>query len=254
MKTKEIARQQPTDMVQRTMEILSEAVLRGDIKVDVIERLVAMQGDMLDRHAKQEFAAAFARFKENVPVIVKDAKIEVKGTLRSRYAKLDQVAEKVIPCLLAEGITHRWKTRTGDDGRIFVRCYLRHTLGYEEEGSTLSFGADNSGSMNGLQGLGSTVSYLERYTFIASCGIVIKDWDNDANALESLSDDERELVLGISRAESQEELKVAYKNAGPKALSSTGPNRMTLVKLVLQARDAKSVEFSAKEATSAEVS
>jgi hypothetical protein len=221
------------------MQILADAVMRKDVPVDVIERLAKLQGEMMDRDAKMAFAEAFARFKANVPTIVKESAIEVKGTIRSRYAKLDAVAEKVIPALLAESITHRWKTQMADGGRISVTCYLRHVLGYEEEGSTLAFAPDSSGSMNPLQGLGSTTSYLERYTFVASCGIVIKDWDNDGNV--NLSDDQQILLNDIKTASNPAELTSAYKEATKHAL---GAADKTLIGLIMDAKNARVKELS----------
>ena len=204
---KEIAVAQPT-----VMEILSQAVLSGSVNVEVIERLARLQGEMMDRTAKTAYAEAFAKFKAEVPAIVKDAEIKVKDVIRSRYAKLDQVAEKVIPALLAVGITNRWKTSTGPDGRITVTCYLRHVLGHEEEGASMTSSPDTSGSMNSLQGQGSTVSYLERYTFVASCGIVIKDQDDDGNRSVPQSDVDK-MLEAIAEAKDLKELSAAYASA-----------------------------------------
>jgi hypothetical protein len=172
-----ISTSQPT-----VMQILASAVLKEGLDVGVVERLTALHLQLMDRDARIEFAESFARFKAKIPVIVRDAKIVVKDEIRSKYAKLDQIAEKVFPALLDEGITHRWKCHTAEDGRTFVTCFLRKGA-YEEEGATLAAAADMSGSKNAIQGQGSTVSYLERYTFVASCGIVIQDQDDDGSGL-----------------------------------------------------------------------
>lgn len=232
-------------VVQReptVMEILSSAVLNGNVSVDVIERLARLQGEMMDRDAKRIFAESFAEFKAGVPAIVKDSAIEVKGTIRSRYAKLDQIAEKIIPALLAVKITHRWKTRTAEDGKIFVRCYLRHVLGHEEEGAELASLPDSSGSMNALQGQGSTVSYLERYTFIASCGIVVKDQDNDGNGSAGLSDAIKISVNAISDCDTLESLKEKYRKEYKAAVDA---NDSTAVKAFMDAYNARKKELGA---------
>jgi hypothetical protein len=148
----------------------------------VIAKLKAMQDEERDYQARAAFTEAFFEFKLNAPKIVKTASIVVKGETRGRYAPLDEICEKLIPSLLRVGITHRWKTSTQENGKTTVTCFLRHRTGYEEEGSSMTASPDQTGSKNGIQADGSTVSYLERYTLVTSCGIAIKNQDLDGNA------------------------------------------------------------------------
>lgn len=159
------------------MDLLQLAINREG-SIDVIERLAKLQMEMMDRDAKVAFTQAFEEFRRNVPPIVKDSAIIVNQQERGKYAKLDKICGVLNPALLQVGITTRWKTRMADNGNVLVTCFLRHRLGHEEEGSTLGAAPDNSGSKNAVQACGSTVSYLERYTLVASCGIAIKDQDN----------------------------------------------------------------------------
>ena len=137
------------------MDLLQLAIEREG-SIDVIERLARLQIEMADRDAKLAFVQAFEQFKENAPTIVKDSKILVKEEIRGMYAKLDKICDALVPALLKVGITHRWKARTSEDGRmIFVTCYLRHRAGYEEEGATLGGPPDTSGSKNASAASGS---------------------------------------------------------------------------------------------------
>ena len=165
------------------MDLLQTAIEREG-SIDVIERLARLQMEMMDKEAKNAYVEAFEKFKANVPAIFKDSAIMVNGVERGKYAKLDKICNILIPALLKVGITHRWKTRTSEDGKmIFVTCYLRHRAGYEEEGSTLGGAPDTSGSKNPTQATGSTTAYLQRYTLVGSCGLAIKDQDSiDSNA------------------------------------------------------------------------
>jgi hypothetical protein len=84
-------------------------------------------------------------------------------------------------------ITHRWKSTDLPGGYTRVTCFLRHRLGHEEEGASLAGPADQSGGKNPIQGVGSSTAYLERYTFLATCGLVPTGMDKDGNADEQES-------------------------------------------------------------------
>jgi hypothetical protein len=159
------------------MALLQLAIEREG-SIDVIERLAKLQTDMLDREARLAYIQAFEDFKRNAPTIVKDSEIVIKGQVMGKFAKLDQICDKLIPALLDVGITHRWKTTEGEGGRIVCTCYLRHRLGHEEQGATFGAAPETSGFKNNVQAVGSTGSYLERYTLVASCGIAIKGLDS----------------------------------------------------------------------------
>jgi hypothetical protein len=64
---------------------------------------------------------------------------------------------------------------------IRVTCVLQHVLGHGER-VTLQAAPDQSGNKNHIQAVGSTVTYLERYTLLASTGLAAKDQDDDAEA------------------------------------------------------------------------
>jgi enoyl-[acyl-carrier-protein] reductase (NADH) len=62
---------------------------------------------------------------------------------------------------------------------------ITHEQGHSET-TSLSAGADDSGKKNNIQAIASTVSYLERYTFLAATGLTAKDMDDDAVSAEPL--------------------------------------------------------------------
>lgn len=160
---------------------LLQLALQKESNVDVIAKIKAMQDEEREYISRIAYSEAFFEFKQNAPVILKTAEILVKGETRGMYAPLDEICDKLIPALIKVGITHRWKTHTEDNGRTTVTCYLRHRQGYEEEGSSMTAAPDTSGSKNSIQADGSTMSYLQRYTLVTSCGIAIKGKDNDGN-------------------------------------------------------------------------
>jgi hypothetical protein len=55
-------------------------------------------------------------------------------------------------------------------------------LGHSEE-TTLSAPSDTTGSKNPIQAIGSTITYLERYTLLALTGLATYDQDDDAQSV-----------------------------------------------------------------------
>ncbi len=162
--------------------------------------------EKLDREAKVAFAEAFERFKQDAPKILKTKHVNFPnksgGQTDYWHVELDKACDLLIPALLKVGITHQWKSADLPDGRVRVTCILRHRLGHEQEGASLAGPADQSGGKNPIQGVGSSTSYLERYTFLATCGIVPTGTDNDGNPLTGITNDEgAAFVEAIQNAE-----------------------------------------------------
>src|SRR5258708_10458648 len=65
-----------------------------------------------------------------------------------------------------------------EGGTIRVPCTLTHAQGHSESVS-MSAQPDTSGSKNSIQAIGSTTSYLQRYTLFAATGLAPKDADTD---------------------------------------------------------------------------
>ena len=61
-----------------------------------------------------------------------------------------------------------------------MTCKITHEQGYSEE-TTITAPADLTGSKNVIQAIGSTISYLERYSILALTGLTTYEMDNDAN-------------------------------------------------------------------------
>lgn len=149
--------------------------------------------EKLDRQAKVAFAESFKKFKDDAPKILKTKHVSFpsrkEGSPDTSYwhVELDKACDLLIPALLKVGITHRWKSTDLPGGATRVTCYLRNELGYEEEGSSLAGPSDTSGGKNPIQGVGSATSYLERYTFLATIGIVAAGKDNDGAELTGIT-------------------------------------------------------------------
>ena len=88
------------------------------------------------------------------------------------------------------------------DRLVSVECKLTHVGGHSET-ATLSAAPDASGSKNPVQAVGSTITYLERYTALCLLGIATDDMDDaDQPADDDSIDANRNLkALGVLKSE-----------------------------------------------------
>lgn len=153
-----------------------------------LEKLEKLMG-LVDRHkaalAKQAFDVAMAAFKKEPPTLVKDThvKYENRGGGETDYyhESLDQVSTVIGVALAEHGLHHSWETKQEQGGLITVTCILGHELGHSRTVS-LSALPDTSGGKNPVQGVGSTVTYLERYTLKAIVGLAAAGQDDADDA------------------------------------------------------------------------
>jgi len=168
---------------QAAVEIAKQIVELQTRQEELRQKAERFEWEKLDRQARVAYAEAFERFKANCPKILKSKHVsfptKTGGQTDYWHVELDKACDLLIPALLKEGLTHRWKSTDLPGGMTRVTCFIRHRLGYEEEGASLAGPADQSGGKNPIQGVGSSTSYLERYTFLATCGIVPTGIDDD---------------------------------------------------------------------------
>lgn len=190
------------------VELLRIAVSQG-ADIDKLKQLMDLQERWEKNEARKAFVAAMNKFKANPPTITKNHAVEFGGTAY-RHATLDHVCEEVTKGLSAVGITHAWKV-TQQAEFITVICVLTHELGHSEETQLIGL-ADKSGSKNAIQAIGSTVTYLQRYTLLSACGLAAKNDDDGHSAGEPFIEAaEIEKACGeISRAKDIPTLKFLF--------------------------------------------
>lgn len=155
------------------MDMLNTAVSQG-AGIEVLEKLMALQERYEANQARKAFDAAISKAKAEMTPIVRNA----TGHNAKRYADFSAISRAIDPILSRYGLSYRFKTSQSD--RINVTCILSHEEGHSEE-TTLSGPADTSGSKNAIQAIGSTLSYLSRYSLMASLGLAASN-DDDGHA------------------------------------------------------------------------
>jgi len=155
------------------IDMLNRAVLAG-ADIALIEKLMALHERWDANQARKAFDEAVAAAKKDIPPITRN----VTGHNAKKYADFAAIAKVVDPVIGAYGLSYRFRTTQTD--RISVTCILSHKAGHSEE-TTLSGPADTSGSKNPIQAIGSTLTYLQRYSLVQMLGLAAGN-DDDGKA------------------------------------------------------------------------
>ena len=206
---------EPQSMAITPMTMLNMAVSQG-ADLDKLEKLMALQERWEANEARKAFAEALTAFKA-VPISIgKDKHVSFatsKGKTEYNHATLGNVCNVIGEELSKHGLSYRWNTVQAE-GKIKVSCVLMHVKGHSESIS-LEASADDSGGKNNIQAIGSTVSYLQRYTLLAITGTATQEQDDDGRKYLKASDFMDEGVLcdhiaAIEAATTQAEVAKSY--------------------------------------------
>lgn len=174
------------------MEMLDRAVSSG-ASVETLDKLMALQERWEKNQARKSFDLAVAQAKAKIKPVTRNR----SGHNSKRYADFSAIAREVDPVLVSVGLSYRFRSDTGD--RINVTCILSHKDGHSEE-TTLSGPPDKTGSKNDIQAIGSTLTYLQRYSLVQMLGLAAADDDDGSKAADKpkitqeQADELRELI------------------------------------------------------------
>lgn len=168
---------QPDQGAASLMRIIEKAAMSQEFDVAKLAQMLEIKERWEANEARKAFSEAMARFKSNPPRLIKDKHVKFGNTEYS-HATLGNVCDVIGNALSAVGISHSWETRQ-EGSLVSVSCVLTHVLGHSVK-TTLSAAPDSSGSKNSIQAVGSTVTYLQRYTLLAATGMATEDQDDDA--------------------------------------------------------------------------
>lgn len=180
------------------MEMLDRAVTSG-ASVETLTQLMVLQERWEANQARKAFDEAMATAKAKMPSIVKSRKVDfttAKGRTNYQYEDLASIMNQIGPVLSANGLSVRYRTQADPNQPISVTCIISHRMGHSEE-NTLMAGRDDSGNKNSIQAIGSTVTYLQRYTLKAALGLAAAADDDGAKADDAgaITEAEREIIL-----------------------------------------------------------
>jgi hypothetical protein len=166
-----------TGPINQAMELLKSG---GDVAS--LEKMLELQERWEKNEARKAYHEAMTAFKADPPRLIKTKQVTYqtsKGQTDYKHADLANVVEIINSALSNHGLSASWKTN--QENTISVKCTITHVLGHSES-TTLSSPPDSSGGKNSIQAVGSTVTYLQRYTLLALLGLAAHDQDNDGQS------------------------------------------------------------------------
>jgi ERF superfamily len=162
-----------TQQALTPLEMLNRAIEKG-ADIDLLEKLMALHDRWQANQQRKEFDEALANAKAEIMPVVKNR----DGHNNKKYADFSAVTKAVDPVLAKHGVRYRFRTQ--QDDKIHVTCILHHRAGHYEE-NTLAGPPDQTGNKNAIQAIGSTLTYLQRYSLMQALGLAAAD-DDDGRA------------------------------------------------------------------------
>lgn len=191
------------------MSLLSVA-LSNNAAIDVIERLAALQRDMLQREAEIEFNEAMNRVQTEIRRIAPDAE---NPQTRSKYASYAAIDRIIRPIYAKEGFSLSFSTEECPLAE-HVRCVcfvsLRaYTRKYQVDMPADGKGAKGGDVMTKTHACGAAMQYGMRYLVKYIFNVAVGEDDLDGCTMGQAAD----FVMNIKAAADLHELKRAHAEA-----------------------------------------
>ena len=234
----------PLPAIATPNDIILEMVRKG-VDPEYIGKMMELAERSERNEARKAYHEAMAEFKRNPPEIEKDKSVgyetEKKGFVGYKHASLANVTTKINKALSEHGLSAGWHTGQTDKG-ITVTCTITHRQGHSES-TSLTAAADTSGNKNAIQAIGSTVSYLERYTILALTGLATHDMDDDGknSDIEYISEAQLKEINKLIKSTGAE-VEAFLKYAGAESVETIPAKSYNKVLIALQQKAKKKPE------------
>lgn len=178
--TNEIIKQESLNPAQ----LLTLAVDK-DLDIDKLGKLMELQKAWEANQARKSFFKALSDFQDECPDLRKTKKVFFEtraGNTEYSYAPLADIDRQIKKLMKKTGLTKSWKI-FDNAGKTKVVCTITHIDGHSES-TEMESDSDMSGSKNAIQGKGSAIEYMKRYTLIGALGLTTADSDIDGRMTE----------------------------------------------------------------------
>lgn len=165
-------------------------LIQGGADLGSVKEMLAMSRELAREQERRAFDNALSAAKAEIPPILKNRVVDFtsqKGRTNYRHEDMGEIARTVDPILARHGLSYRFRTEQ-DGGSVKVTCIVAHRDGHSEENALVA-PRDESGNKNSIQAVGSTITYLQRYTLKAALGLAASN-DDDAGKSRATVDDD----------------------------------------------------------------
>ncbi len=177
--------------VESPLQILSRLIQTPGLGIDVAERMLAMQERMIAAKAKEAFNAAMVECQAEMQSVVRSLKNQQTGKM---YADLERMDVQIRPIYTRFGLALTFSSPKFEGKDVTVTAKCMHRLGHSEDyaliGALDNLGPQGKPNKTDIQGLGSTISYLQKYLTKMIFNVTFRDEDKDGEKPQKLSDDE----------------------------------------------------------------
>lgn len=170
---KEVAIVPTEDRQAPMLSMIERLAAMPDFDVAKLSALLEMQERILNRNAESAFNVAFSEMQSEIPTITERAKTD-----KGKYAPREDIVDAIRPVLKKWGFSLSFRTEWPEKTTVKIVGILTHRDGHARESEFMS-AADNSGSKNAIQALGSAVEYGRRYTTTDLLNIATRGGDDD---------------------------------------------------------------------------
>lgn len=159
------------------ISVIESAATNPDVDVKKMERLLEMHERIAEKDAKKAFNESMAKAQIAMPSIRRDGQTIVKGQLRNKFARFEDMNETIKPVYSAHGFAITFDTNEVNH-EIEIIANVLHIRGHSEA-HRFKLPIDNTGHKNEVQARGSTLSYGKRYLLISIFNLTTHDQDDD---------------------------------------------------------------------------
>jgi len=170
----------PEIVLYQTPSMLMQLAVQKDFDIDRLRALMELQERWEKNEAKKAYVVAMTEFKKSPPQIIKDMHVEFNAggkKVEYNHASLGNLVSTITEGLSKVNLSANWETEQSNNA-VKVTCKLTHIAGHTESIS-ITAPPDTSGSKNTIQAIGSTITYLQRYTLLAICGLATNEFEDD---------------------------------------------------------------------------
>lgn len=173
----------PLPQVGATMDLVRAALATGNI--DIYREAVGLAKELDQIAALKAFNNAMADAKAAMPTIRRNREVNSGGRGPAyKFEDLAEIARTIDPILSECGLNYRWRVSNKPGEPINVVCVVSHRAGHFEE-TSLSAPPDNGPGRNVIQQIGSTVTYLQRYTLKSALGLAVSHDDDGRQGIDN---------------------------------------------------------------------
>lgn len=187
-----IEQEQSNTQVAPILSMIERVATDPNADIEKLEKMLDMQERVLDRQSEMEYNAAMSALQAEMPTIHKGGKAH-----NSTYARYEDINAAIKPLLARNGFSVSFRSDFNNN-MLEVKGIIAHKSGHREE-TTMCLPYDTSGSKNGIQAIGSSVTYGKRYVLCMLFNIATSD-DDDANYSSSPLEEISQLLGKSSKA------------------------------------------------------